>query len=228
MQRTRAVKQAPEPGPSESRAHRAAAGRRRSLVRDARRDPARPDAAGSCESSSHGRTSRRRSSRTPGWPCCAASPRSKVARRSRPGSSTSCRIAPARGPRAKAGSCPSPTWWGPETIRQRPNLEGRFTQDGRWNEPPPPWQVGTPEGLVLRGEAMRQLETALEALPPAQRTVVTLRDVEGWRTPRTSVTFSTSARPINGYSCTAPARAFAASWERCSAAEACHAGTAAR
>ena len=27
---------------------------------------------------------------------------------------------------------------------------------------------------------MRQLETALEALPPAQRTVVTLRDVEGW------------------------------------------------
>lgn len=59
-------------------------------------------------------------------------------------------------------------------------LEDRFTRSGRWSEPPPPWQVDTPEALALRGEAMQQLEAALETLPPAQRTVVTLRDIEGW------------------------------------------------
>ncbi len=58
-------------------------------------------------------------------------------------------------------------------------LESRFTPDGRWTEPPARWQVNTPEALLLRAEVMAQLETALETLPPAQRMVVTLRDVEG-------------------------------------------------
>jgi RNA polymerase sigma-70 factor (ECF subfamily) len=59
-------------------------------------------------------------------------------------------------------------------------IEDRFTPAGRWNDPPAPWQVDTPEAIVLRREAMQHLEAALEALPAAQRTVVTLRDVEGW------------------------------------------------
>jgi len=58
-------------------------------------------------------------------------------------------------------------------------LESRFTPNGRWSEPPARWQVNTPEALLLRGEVMGQLEAALETLSPAQRIVVTLRDVEG-------------------------------------------------
>lgn len=60
------------------------------------------------------------------------------------------------------------------------DLEDRFTSDGRWREPPAPWQADTPEAIALRREAMQQLEAALETLPDAQRTVVTMRDVEGW------------------------------------------------
>jgi RNA polymerase sigma-70 factor (ECF subfamily) len=40
------------------------------------------------------------------------------------------------------------------------------------------WE-GQPEGRVLAGEAVRLLGAALTALPPRQRVVVTLRDVQG-------------------------------------------------
>jgi RNA polymerase sigma-70 factor (ECF subfamily) len=33
---------------------------------------------------------------------------------------------------------------------------------------------------VLAGETRRIVEQAIEALPPAQRAVISLRDVEGW------------------------------------------------
>jgi RNA polymerase sigma-70 factor (ECF subfamily) len=59
-------------------------------------------------------------------------------------------------------------------------LERRFTADGHWAQPPVDWQVRSPEALVLRQEAMHHLGLALECLPAAQRTVVTLRDVDGW------------------------------------------------
>jgi RNA polymerase sigma-70 factor (ECF subfamily) len=54
-----------------------------------------------------------------------------------------------------------------------------FTAGGSWGVPPAPWQVDTPEAVMLRREAVEQIERAMEALPSAQRTVVTLRDVEG-------------------------------------------------
>lgn len=60
------------------------------------------------------------------------------------------------------------------------DLERRFSADGQWTDPPTDWRVHSPEALVLRQEVMQHLLTALEALPPAQRTVVTLRDVDGW------------------------------------------------
>jgi RNA polymerase sigma-70 factor (ECF subfamily) len=60
------------------------------------------------------------------------------------------------------------------------DIERRFAADGHWSDPPSDWKVRTPEALVLRQEVMAQLAVALEALPPAQRAVVTLRDVEGW------------------------------------------------
>lgn len=59
-------------------------------------------------------------------------------------------------------------------------LERRFAADGHWQAPPADWAVHSPEGLMLRQEAMRHLGEALEQLPPAQRSVVTLRDVDGW------------------------------------------------
>jgi RNA polymerase sigma-70 factor (ECF subfamily) len=43
---------------------------------------------------------------------------------------------------------------------------------------PVSWE-GQPEGRVLAGEALRLLESALTMLPPRQRTVVTLRDMQG-------------------------------------------------
>jgi RNA polymerase sigma-70 factor (ECF subfamily) len=49
---------------------------------------------------------------------------------------------------------------------------------GHWSSPPQPWNA--PEERLLGAEATRVVERAIEALPPAQRAVITLRDVEGW------------------------------------------------
>jgi RNA polymerase sigma-70 factor, ECF subfamily len=51
---------------------------------------------------------------------------------------------------------------------------GGWTRAGR----PVSWE-GQPEGRALAGEALRLLESALSMLPPRQRTVVMLRDVQG-------------------------------------------------
>ena len=45
--------------------------------------------------------------------------------------------------------------------------------------PPQRWD-DAPEQLVLRKEARTHIERELASLPAAQRTVVTLRDLEGW------------------------------------------------
>jgi RNA polymerase sigma-70 factor (ECF subfamily) len=51
----------------------------------------------------------------------------------------------------------------------------RFARDGHWNSPP----RGMPEERLLAAEARRRIEAAIADLPPNQRAVVTLRDVEG-------------------------------------------------
>lgn len=60
-----------------------------------------------------------------------------------------------------------------------PDLLDRFTAEGRWAQPPSLWRAQDPEDLLLRAETVACLEHAIGALPPAQRAVVTLRDVEG-------------------------------------------------
>jgi RNA polymerase sigma-70 factor (ECF subfamily) len=47
---------------------------------------------------------------------------------------------------------------------------------GAWSAPPEPW----PEDQVLAGETRAVIEQAIEELPPLQRAVVWMRDVEGW------------------------------------------------
>jgi RNA polymerase sigma-70 factor (ECF subfamily) len=49
---------------------------------------------------------------------------------------------------------------------------------GGWARGPAAWEL--PEERLLAGETREIIRAAIEALPPAQRLVVTLRDVEGW------------------------------------------------
>jgi RNA polymerase sigma-70 factor (ECF subfamily) len=49
---------------------------------------------------------------------------------------------------------------------------------GHWAIPPSRWP--TPEEGLLAGEIRAVIAAAIDALPPAQRTVIALRDVEGW------------------------------------------------
>lgn len=55
----------------------------------------------------------------------------------------------------------------------------RFGALGIWSVPPRRWESG-PESLTLRKEAREAIERELARLPESQRTVVVLRDLEGW------------------------------------------------
>jgi RNA polymerase sigma-70 factor (ECF subfamily) len=49
---------------------------------------------------------------------------------------------------------------------------------GGWTTFPEPWSA--PEPQLLARETRSLIESAIDALPPAQRVVISLRDVEGW------------------------------------------------
>jgi RNA polymerase sigma-70 factor, ECF subfamily len=53
--------------------------------------------------------------------------------------------------------------------------EGRWT--GHWSSPPSPWDL--PEGRLIAQEARAVIDAAVAELPPAQATVLTMRDVVG-------------------------------------------------
>ena len=50
---------------------------------------------------------------------------------------------------------------------------------GHWNGYPADWRA-LPEETLLGRETLERLKAAIQDLPPAQQTVITLRDVEGW------------------------------------------------
>jgi RNA polymerase sigma-70 factor (ECF subfamily) len=50
---------------------------------------------------------------------------------------------------------------------------------GGWSSPPASWE-SLPEERLLSLETRERIQRAIAALPPAQREVITLRDVEGW------------------------------------------------
>jgi RNA polymerase sigma-70 factor, ECF subfamily len=52
----------------------------------------------------------------------------------------------------------------------------RFAGAGHWASPPRAW----PEEQLLSSETREVLAAAIERLPPAQRAVISLRDIEGW------------------------------------------------
>jgi RNA polymerase sigma-70 factor, ECF subfamily len=65
----------------------------------------------------------------------------------------------------------------PEEGGFEPAVErSRFTGTGHWAVLPRAW----PEDRLLAHETRSMIEHAIERLPPSQRTVITLRDVEGW------------------------------------------------
>jgi len=55
----------------------------------------------------------------------------------------------------------------------------RFKPNGMWGVPPRRWEDDTPEKLLMTQQALQHLEVAIAALPPNQRAVVTLRDIDG-------------------------------------------------
>jgi RNA polymerase sigma-70 factor (ECF subfamily) len=54
-----------------------------------------------------------------------------------------------------------------------------FQSDGHWKEAPGHWTDENPERLAQGAETRAAIEAAIASLPPLQRSVITLRDVEG-------------------------------------------------
>ena len=61
-----------------------------------------------------------------------------------------------------------------EGARFRPHDDPRWP--GHWASKPTEW----PEERLLAAETIAVADAAIDALPPSQRAVITLRDVEGW------------------------------------------------
>ncbi len=57
---------------------------------------------------------------------------------------------------------------------------GSFSTGGFWSRIPARWHAETPERLLCHQQARAAIEAQIEALPPGQRAVLTLRDLEGW------------------------------------------------
>jgi RNA polymerase sigma-70 factor (ECF subfamily) len=55
----------------------------------------------------------------------------------------------------------------------------RFNSSGRWASPPRRWERDTPERLAMQQQAVHELKDAIDELPPNQRAVLVLRDVDG-------------------------------------------------
>lgn len=56
--------------------------------------------------------------------------------------------------------------------------DGRFNAQGLWAIAPRPWTTDTPEAISASKQALNAVERAIAALPPRQRAVLVLRDVE--------------------------------------------------
>jgi len=67
-----------------------------------------------------------------------------------------------------------------DSEAEGPTIEpSRFNAEGHWSRPPTDWGKN-PEDRLLRSDVLNAIRDAIETLPPVQRSVVLLRDVEGW------------------------------------------------
>lgn len=57
-----------------------------------------------------------------------------------------------------------------------------FAEDGRWAKPPSAWRIN-PEEHAQQRELLKLVGEGLETLPPEQKLVVQLRDIEGFSGP---------------------------------------------
>jgi RNA polymerase sigma-70 factor (ECF subfamily) len=67
----------------------------------------------------------------------------------------------------------------PRTAQLEPDdvLEGRFAASGAWDQPPEPWADAI-DSRITADKIARRIKECLPLLPPAQRQVFTLRDIE--------------------------------------------------
>ncbi len=85
-------------------------------------------------------------------------------------------------------SVPFSSLWRPEDDPDEPAVDpARFVPEGasgagHWVSLPQRWDE-IPEQRFLAGETRAQIAAAIAKLPPAQQTVIFLRDIEGWSTP---------------------------------------------
>jgi RNA polymerase sigma-70 factor, ECF subfamily len=81
-------------------------------------------------------------------------------------------------------SIPLSTLAEPAAVREPAVDPARFrppydpSRPGWWASPPAEWSL--PEDAAIRSETRERIDSAIERLPPAQRAVITLRDVLGW------------------------------------------------
>jgi RNA polymerase sigma-70 factor (ECF subfamily) len=59
------------------------------------------------------------------------------------------------------------------------DMAAQFGPNGRWLSPTQEWEQDTPEKLLLSHETRTALQQGIDRLPPAQRAVLVMRDVEG-------------------------------------------------
>jgi RNA polymerase sigma-70 factor, ECF subfamily len=76
--------------------------------------------------------------------------------------------------------------FGPERFQ---GPDGEYP--GHWTTPPTPW-TEDPEASAIAGETRAVVAQAVAALPESQRTVITLRDVDGWTGPEVAAALGIS------------------------------------
>ncbi len=54
-----------------------------------------------------------------------------------------------------------------------------FNARGHWTSPPSVWHADTPDSLLSSRELRECIDSALKELPPLQRSVISLRDIQG-------------------------------------------------
>jgi len=88
----------------------------------------------------------------------------------------------------EARSIPFSAFWDASTEPYEPAVEperflpaGHQEWPGHWSAASRPKDWGdTPENVLLAGETRAHIDGAIAALPPGQREVITMRDVNGW------------------------------------------------